>query len=121
MNDAAWVEWMTTIMGGVSRQPYAATFPPDRFYCVLDELPMHLVRRSLRVSWNSADHDDRLRLNPECVICPAGELPPEVASRPELVAGFGLQGTIAWVRDLTSATWLPFWLGPELDSLVQRI
>jgi hypothetical protein len=121
MTDAAWVEWMTTIMGGVSRQAYAATFPPDRFYCVLDELPVHLVRRSLRRGWKNETQDRALRLNPECVICPAGELPAEVASRADLLAGFALQGTIAWVRDQTSATLLPFWLGPELKSLVQRI
>ena len=50
LDNSAWLQWMTTLMGGVSRQSYAATFPPDRFYCLLDELPLHLIpQRALRV------------------------------------------------------------------------
>ena len=34
---------MAGLTGEVSRQSHSATFPPDRFYCLLDELPLHLV------------------------------------------------------------------------------
>ncbi|HVI79191.1 MAG TPA: hypothetical protein VM715_13720 [Candidatus Acidoferrum sp.] len=120
MNDAVRDEWMTTT-GGVSRQAYSATFPPDRFHCVLDEFPMHLVRRSVRREWKNEGEGHALRLNPECVICPAEQIPAEFASRRELLSGFALQGTIAWVRDQTSGGLLPFWLGPESESLVRRM
>jgi len=49
LNNSVWLEWMTTLMGGVSRQTYGAMLPPDRFYCLLDELPLHLIpQRALR-------------------------------------------------------------------------
>jgi hypothetical protein len=46
LNNPAWWEWMTTLMGGVSLRSNAATLPPDRFYCLLDELPLHLIPQS---------------------------------------------------------------------------
>ncbi len=87
-------------MGGVSRQAYAATFPPDRFYCLLDELPLHLIPRgALRRLRLRREHGRELFLNPECVLCSGDELPGELASDRELCSRFALQGTIAWVRE----------------------
>jgi hypothetical protein len=117
INNSAWLEWMASLMGGVSRQTHAATFPPDRFYCLLDELPLHLIpqrdRQSLR---KQGSQQQQLYLNPECTIGPAEQIPDELASRQDLLSHFALQGTIAWVRESATATPLPFWLGPELEK-----
>jgi hypothetical protein len=123
---------MTTLIGGVSqaavsqegasRHTYAATLPLDRFYCLLDELPLHLipqrVLRSLRL------HDDRpqpLYLNPDCILCTDGQLPDELASQKDVLSGLALQGTMAWVRHPATGNLLPFWLGPQLDGVVRAL
>jgi hypothetical protein len=121
LNNPAWVEWMATLMGGVSRQSYAATFPPDRFYCLLDELPLHLIPRHAAGLLDARDHQHPLFLNPDCVICPDGQVPDELASRRDLLSGFALQGTIAWVRQRETASLLPFWLGPQTEGVVRGL
>jgi hypothetical protein len=105
-------------------------FPPDRFYCLLDELPLHLIpqrdRRALAVGDQvQGMHQDgqpqTLFLNPECVLLSGGEFPWQLQHRKELLTGFAMQGTIAWVRDAASGSLLPFWLGPRLESAVQSL
>jgi hypothetical protein len=126
------MEWMTTLMeessptgasqGGVSRHTYTATFPPGRFYCLLDELPLHLLPRRIFKSLQLRDDGQQdLYLNPECVLCTGGQLPEELASCKELLSGFALQGTIAWVRSAATGNLLPFWLGPQLSAVVQSL
>ena len=123
-DNPAWLEWMTTLMAGpseegVSRHTYAATLPPDRFYCVLDELPVHLIPRRIFKSLQlEKDRRQLLYLNPECIVCPDRELPDELLSGRELLSGFALQGTMAWVRDPVTRTLLPFWLGPQLEDVL---
>ena len=113
---------MTGLMGGVSRQTYAATFPPDRFYCLLEELPLHLVpRRAFRAMPIPEDGEQNLCLNPECTVRPADDVPDEFASCRDLLSGFALQGTIAWVRDTAGGSLLPFWLGPELAGILAEL
>ncbi len=122
VDNSAWLKWVTTLMGGVSRQAYAATLPPDRFYCLLDELPLHLIPQRVISSLHLQEGRHRpLYLNPECILCPAGQLPEEFASQRELLSGFAVQGTVAWVRDSASGSLLPFWLGPGLDSVLQGL
>jgi hypothetical protein len=117
INNSAWLEWITGLIGGKSRQTHAATFPPDRFYCLLDELPAHLVpRRAYRAL--RAQGDRSLFLNPECMVRPAEDVPEDFESRRDLLSGLALQGTIAWVRDPARRSLLPFWLGPELAGVV---
>ena len=105
-------------MGGGSRQSQAATFPPDRFYCLLDELPLHLIPRHALSTGRGRDHE-QIILNPDCMLCSDGQLPDEIASQKELVSGFALEGTIAWVRGATTGCLLPFWLSPELEAVVK--
>jgi len=132
LNNPAWVEWMTTLMdessptrisrGGMSRQTYAATFPPNRFYCLLDELPLHLIpRRVFKSLQRQDDEQQALYLNPECSLCAAGQWPEELASRQDLLSGFALQGTTAWVRNRATGNLLPFWLGPQLEAVVRTL
>ncbi len=113
---------MAGLMGGGLRQSHTATLPPDRFHCLLDELPLHLIPqyaagagRRMRVQPHA------LVLNPECALCCDGQLPGEMRSQQELVSGFALQGTIAWVRDELTRCLLPFWLGPGLLAAVKSL
>lgn len=108
-------------MGGVSRQTYVATLPPDRFYCVLDELPLHLIPQRVYRSAQYPDRKERLFLNPECILSSGGRLPEELEPRRELVSGFALQGTMAWVRSASTGNLLPFWLGPQLENVLQGL
>ena len=111
---------MANLMGGESRQSYAATFPSDRFYCLLDELPLHLIPRHALAALRLREGEHRpLFLNPDCTVCCDGELPDELASEAELLAGFALRGPIAWVRDSVSGTLLPFWLAPPLEATLR--
>lgn len=107
-------------MGGVSRQSSAAAFPPDRFYCLLDELPLHLIPQPARKRFEKDELGTDLVLNPLCTLCAGPEVPKELASRRDLLSGFALEGTIAWVRDPERGL-LPFWLGPELDQIVREL
>lgn len=122
VNNPAWLEWLAGLLEGVPRQTQAATFPPDRFYCLLDELPFHLLpqhaRRALSAS-NSRGAD--FVLNPECVLCTGDELPPEHLPRRELLHGFALQGTIAWVPNPRTGSLLSFWLGSRLEQCVRAL
>ena len=132
VNNTAWLEWMTTLMGGlspaqvtreeVSRHTYAATFPPGFFYCLLDELPLHLIpRRVFKSLLLQEDWQQPLYLNPECILCAGGQLPEELALKKELFSGFALQGTMAWVRSPATGNLLPYWLGPQLQSVVRSL
>lgn len=111
---------MTTLMGGASRQAYAATLPPDCFYCLLDELPLHLIPRC---SWRCLrpQENQSLFLNPNCVLCVDGELPEGIGACKKALASFALGGTIAWVKDAVRETWLPFWLGPKFQDVIRNL
>ncbi len=113
---------MATLMGGVSRSSHTATLPPDRFHCLLDELPLHLIPQGFLGSAQLREIAQRnLYFNPECLLCSDGEVPEELASRQDLLSGFALQGTIAWVRQPETGSLLPFWLGPQLEEMVGRL
>jgi len=108
------------LVGGVSRQAYTATIPPDRFYCLLDELPLHLIpQRTLQTL--RVRSDQSLFLNPKCVLHPASELPSGLLCQKEVLAAFALRGTIAWVPDGMTGDLLPFWLGPEFEAIVRSM
>ena len=121
LDKAPWMEWVERLMGGVSRQRYAATFPPDRYFCLLDELPLHLIPQRFRRVLQEREREpgQLLHLNPECILRQAEDLPDGVEE--EFVSDFALQGTIAWVRDPGSGSRIPFWLGPELEGWARRL
>jgi hypothetical protein len=121
VNNSAWLEWMTALMGGVSRQTATATFPPDRFYCLLDELPLHLLPQSALGLLRLGEDGRDLYLNPECILCPGEQIPESLAANKELLSRFALQGTIAWVPGCAGGSLLPFWLGPEYEAVLRRL
>lgn len=106
-------------MGEVSRQTCAATFPPNLYYCLLDELPLHLLPRPFAASSAEASRD--LVLNPGCKLCASGELPQELADQKEQLSGLALQHPIAWVRVQDTSSLNPFWIGPKLESLIRDL
>jgi len=108
------------LFGGVSRQSHAATFPPDRYYCLLDELPLHLLPRSASSQLRSENRTE-LYLNPACKLLSAETLPEAFTYQKEIFSAFALQGTIALVRDERTGSFLPFWLGPALEKVVQEL
>ena len=113
---------MTTLMGGGSRHTYGATFPPDRYYCLLDELPLHLIPRGARVRLRGREREEtRMVLNTDCTVCEDGKLPDEILCQGEPCLHFALQGTVVWVRNPVTQTLLPFWLGPELAAAVRGL
>jgi hypothetical protein len=134
-NNPVWLEWMTNLMAGesdarsqseakqeeVSRHAYAETLPPDRFYCLLDELPVHLIPRRAVKQSRLGDKQEVLYLNPDCVLCRDGELPKELASRRQELSRFALQGAVAWVRSRATGNLLPFWLGPQSERMVRGL
>ncbi|MGC2475081.1 MAG: hypothetical protein WA485_12150 [Candidatus Sulfotelmatobacter sp.] len=113
---------MTNLLGGMSRRTLAATFPPDRFYCLLDELPLHLVPRHT-FSWKPSREarEAELYLNPDCKLRSAKDLPKKLDPQEELSSAFALQGTIAWIWDPETDSRLPFWLGPAFEEVVRGL
>jgi hypothetical protein len=123
LKDAAWLEWIASLMGVGSRQTLTATLPPGQFHCLLDELPMHLIpQRQLQSQcWWQNLPPQQLFLNPQCSVLPPGRVPAELEPLRHLLANFNLQGTIAWVRDPATGSLNPFWLGPRLEAVVSRL
>jgi hypothetical protein len=120
INDTAWLEWISGLMGVGSRQAHSATLPPDRFHCLLDELPLHLIpQRQLESSCR--ENQRSLFLSPECSVLAAGQVPKELESHRDLLKDFDLQGPVAWVRDPATGSLHPFWLGPRLEAVVSSL
>jgi hypothetical protein len=120
VKDAAWLEWITGLMGVGSRQTYSATLPPGQFHCLLDELPLHLIPQR-QLESQSGRRNLPLFLNPDCSVLPAGQVPEELELHRHLLKDFYLQGTIAWVRDPATNSLRPFWLGPQLEVVVASL
>jgi hypothetical protein len=120
VKDASWMEWVASLLGGASRQTCAAALPPERYYCLLDELPLHLLPQE-SVGLLQQDLQGPLFLNPNCLILPTNRVPEELTSQQEQFSNFAAQGMIAWIRHPVIDSLLPFWLGPELESAVRNL
>lgn len=110
---------MASLIGG-SRQNCAASLPPDRYWCLLDQLPLHLLPLAARPLLYDVSAE-KLVLNPECRLRSADDPPQELPADRDLLAGFALEGTIAWVREAGIGALLPFWLSPDLEELVREL
>jgi hypothetical protein len=119
INNSAWLDWIAGLMGEVSRQTCSATFPPELYHCLLDELPLHLLPRPLSESRTKASPG--LVLNPDCKLCAPNELPEELAEQQEQLSAFALQYPIAWVRNKYASCLNPFWVGPKFESLLHGL
>jgi hypothetical protein len=122
VKDTAWLEWIAGLMGAASRQRHTAVLPPQQFHCLLDELPLHLIpQHSLDRQLQPCELSQPLFLNPECSVLPAGEVPADLEAHRELLEGFSLQSTVAWVRDPATGSVHPFWLRPQLEAVVSSL
>jgi hypothetical protein len=122
VRDTAWLEWIASLMGAGSRQTLTAALPPEQFYCLLDELPLHLIpRRALDSQHRKRFLSQPLFLNPQCSVLSAGQVPAGLESHRDLLEGFHLQSAVAWVRDPATESLHPFWLGPRLEADVLRL
>ena len=117
IKDAAWLEWIASLMGGASRQRYAATFPPDLYWCHLDQLPLHLIPAG-SLLLDPPDRRQEFVLNPLARVLPAGQTPAELSAQSVLLERFAHQGTIAWVPRIDTGSFLPFWLTPRLEEIL---
>src|SRR5579864_8302303 len=109
IKDSAWLDWIASLMGGASRQRHAATFPPDYYWCLLDELPLHLIPAG-SLPPAPLDRRQEFVLNPLARILTQGQLPAELLPHSSLLERFALQGTIAWIPGEGTDSLLPFWL-----------
>jgi hypothetical protein len=122
VRETEWLDWIASLMGAAPRQTYTATLPSGKFHCLLDELPLHLIpRRVLDPQHRKRFLSQPLFFNPQCTVLAAGQLPEELESHRDLLEGFHLQGTIAWLRDPATGSFSPFWLGPRLEAAVSRL
>jgi len=110
-------------MGVGSRQTHTATLPTGQFHCLLDELPLHLIpQRQLKSQYSRLNFSQQqLFLNPQCSVLLPGQVPAELEPHRHLLKNFNLQGTVAWVRDPATRSLHPFWLGPQLQTVVSRL
>jgi hypothetical protein len=123
VKDSAWLELISTLLGGTSRRQCAATFPPDQYCCLLDELPLHLIPAGTPSPALSLHPQQslELHLNPLGRVLHRGVKPEELPVPAGSVRNFALQGTVAWIQQPVTDSWLPFWLGPRLEGAVAAI
>jgi hypothetical protein len=90
-------------------------FRRDRYYCLLDEQPDHLIPpRLLR----PREGYGPLMINPLCWFGWHGAPPPGMAARMGPLDGLFLTPWIVWVDDPATRALNPFWLGPELAHVL---
>jgi hypothetical protein len=122
VNNAAWLEWVASLMGDGSRQTQTAMLSPSQFHCLLDELPLHLIpQRQFKFGGCHNFVDEPLFLNPHCTLMSAGAVPSELESDRHLLENFDLRGTVAWVRDPATSSFQPFWLAPRIAAVVSHL
>jgi hypothetical protein len=119
---ASSIDRIAELLGIASRQRFTAMLPGNRFHCLLDELPFHLIpSRALDREQAHCLLSQSLFLNPLCSVLPAGHVPTELQSHAELTAGFALECPIAWVSDPGVGTISAFWLGPKFEAVVSNL
>jgi hypothetical protein len=93
-------------------------FPPDRYYCLLDEQPDYLIPpRLLR----GREGYGPLMINPQCWFAWQGPAPPDIAARAGPIDRFYDTPWIVWVDDPATRGLTPFWLGPELAHVLYQL
>jgi hypothetical protein len=90
-------------------------FPRDRYYCLLDEQPDHLVPARLL---QPREGYGTLIINPLCWFGWHGSPPADMARRMVALDGLYLTPWMVWVDDPATRSLSPFWLGPELAHVL---
>lgn len=118
VKDVAWMEWITRLMGEPPvRQVPDTVLPSSSFHCLLDEQPTHLTpSRWLR---DEASISARgLIVNPHSCFCRDGIFPQALPLAYGDLQCFALQHETVWIQDPRTDTFIPFWPGPTLSSLL---
>jgi hypothetical protein len=107
--------------GGAHPVPIeGADLPRRLFHCRLDDQPDHLVpRRYLRYWERECPADRPLFINPDCSFASPQELPFPVGDREPLGDSFALNAKMVWIHDPVRRAMLPFWLGPQMDAILE--
>jgi hypothetical protein len=112
MKDAAWLAWIEQLAVAPAGPDRGNELPRSLFHCRLDDQPDHLApQRLLPPEYWEGLSDRPLFVNPCCSIIPDGELPTAFAVD---FAG----GNIVGIRDPGNDALQPFWLGPELCTML---
>ena len=110
-----WLGWLSNLVVEPSVRP--AALAPEKFFCLLDHLPLHLLPSRTQ---RPLPRERVLFVNPCCSFAPAGLLPEEVRESSALLSAFTLQGNMAWVTDPATGALQPFWLGAALSRALQN-
>jgi hypothetical protein len=114
MKDAAWLAWIEQLAVAPAGHDRGNELPRSLFHCRLDDQPDHLVpERLLRPECREGSSDRPLFLNPDCFFTANGELPADAPTD-----SFANQGQMVWSKDPGSNALQPFWLGPELCTML---
>ncbi len=102
----------------------AASIPPAtcRFGCWLDDQPDHLVPRRLLQAFLQRGLLDRpLVLNASCRRVLPYDPPAQLEHRPWMIEAISRQGEILWLEDPATRGLLPFWVGPAMSEVLDRL
>jgi hypothetical protein len=111
MKDAAWLAWIEQLAVAPAGEDRGKDLPRSLFHCRLDDQPDHLVpQRLLRPEYWEGLSDRPLFVNPGCA---DGGLPADISN-----PAFANQDQIVWIKDPATYALQPFWLGPELSSML---
>jgi len=117
MNDAAWLAWLEQLAVAPAGHDRETTLARSLFHCRLDDQPDHLApQRLLPPEYWEGSSDRPLFLNPDCFFTSNGKLPVDSS-----MDGFANQGQMAWIKDPGSNALRPFWLGPELYTILCEV
>ena len=94
----------------------------SEFCCYLDGQPDHLTpEHQLQNYWTEDLEGHPLFLNKHCHFTRAGELPQELAGEAWLTDGFASMQDMAWIRDSVTGALQPFWLQPQVKSMLANV
>jgi hypothetical protein len=121
VKDAAWLDWITRLMGEPApQQELVVRIPPERYYCLLHEQPTHLVPERLLRALQDESEGQQLIVNPDCCVAEDGELPSDLDPAATSVETFA-EGKIIWLTDPATGMIIPFWLGECFGSLLAEL
>lgn len=120
VKNVASLDCFATLPGeSAANQP--AEFPQERFHCLLDLQPDHLVpERYLRTAAGQTVPSLQLVVNPLCSFMRKGEVPARIMDF-GLLDNFARQGEMLWVNDRATDALQPFWLGPRCSAALHNL
>ena len=110
------MDWITRLMGNPApQQELVVRIPPERYYCLLDEQPTHLVPERLLLALEDESGRQQLIVNTDCLFAEDGEFRSELGPAASFMEKFA-KGKIAWLTDPATGMVTPFWLGERFGS-----